>query len=441
MILLLAVAASLAIYRFLEMRAENVVGVAEPADFFRSDSERLTRLGRVALPPHSSGAGEWSQWRGQNRTAVSQEKLSSDSWSSGGPRRLWSVAGGAGHSSIAVGSGRAFTLVQAQDEEAAICLEAATGRRLWTTRWTSRFEETSAGVGPHATPTVADGRVYTVGSTGQFHCLDATSGAVLWRHDLLQEFGRSQPQYGVSVNPLVEGDLVIVQPGARGAAIAAFDRRDGRRIWNAGDDPDGYSSPMAATIAGQRQIVFLTGESVMGSDVRDGRNLWRVPWRTNGDYNIATPVIVQDYVFVSSGYGKGCALLEITRDAKGSFEARPVYEHPRMRNQFSTCVLWGDHLYGFDDSFLVCMEFRTGKIRWKERGFGKGSLIAADGKLIVLGEEGKLALVEARPDGYRELSSSRVSTTRCWASPSLSGGLLFIRDQESIQCFDLRPSK
>jgi outer membrane protein assembly factor BamB len=245
------------------------------------------------------------------------------------------------------------------------------------------------------------------------------------------------------VNPLVEGDLIIVQPGAgQGKSIAAFDRWDGRPVWRAGNDPGGYSSPMAATIAGLRQIVFMSGESLSASDVRDGRILWSVPWMNAQKLNVATPVLTQKDVFVSSGYGKGCALLEVTRSPGGDFSAKPVYESLRMRNQFSTCVLLGDHLYGFDENFLACMEFRTGKITWKERGgFGKGCLIAADGKLIVLGENGNLALVEARPDVYRELASGRISTSRCWALPSLAGGLLFVRDQETVQCFDLRSSK
>jgi len=179
----------------------------------------------------------------------------------------------------------------------------------------------------------------------------------------------------------------------------------------------------------------------MGADVRDGRVLWRFPWKTQGDYNVATPLVAQDYVFVSSGYGKGCALLELTRDAQGVFAARPVYEHNRMRNVFSTSVLAGEHLYGFDEQFLACLEFRTGRILWKQRGAGRGSVIAADRQLVVLGEEGTLALVEASPAGYREISSAKISTTRCWALPALSEGRLFVRDQESIQCFDLGSSR
>jgi outer membrane protein assembly factor BamB len=237
------------------------------------------------------------------------------------------------------------------------------------------------------------------------------------------------------------GRVIVLTRSAGGGSMAAFDPTDGRPLWTAGGAAEGYSSPVAATLAGSPQILGMTGESILAVAPEDGRVLWTYPWVTWLGINAATPIVAGNYVFVSSGYGKGCILLEIVREEGGGFRALPVYEHNRMRNQFSTSVLYRDAIYGFDEEFLACMELRSGKIRWKTRGFGKGSLVAADGRLLVLGEAGRLALVEATPEAYRELATCTVSQSRCWTAPSLAGGRLFIRDQDSIQCFSVGPEQ
>jgi outer membrane protein assembly factor BamB len=411
---------------------------------YAGDPTSLERLSVAPLsaPTAPSAPGDWPQWRGPNRDGISTETGLLTTWPPTGPRVLWKVAGGPGHSSFAVADGRVCTLFQDGAAEVILCLDAASGKELWRHRSPGQFFEQYAGTGPHATPAIVDGRVYTVGATGMFHCLDAASGKVLWSHDLLQKFQAPAPDYGVSFSPLVEGDLVFTMPGGpAGGAIAAFDRRDGRLVWKALNDQPGYSSPVAATIGGKRQIVFLTGESLVGVGPEDGRLLWQYPWITHAHCNIATPIVVGSYVFVSSGYGKGCALLEITANATGAFAARPVYQHNRMRNHFSTCVLYNDHFYGFDEAYLVCMELRTGKVLWKQRGFQKGSLLVADGRLIVLGENGVLALAEAGPEQYREQATCTISQSKCWAMPVLTQGKLYVRDQENIMCLDLVKSE
>jgi outer membrane protein assembly factor BamB len=251
----------------------------------------------------------------------------------------------------------------------------------------------------------------------------------------------------MSFPPLIEGELVITMPGGPdGNSIAALDRQDGKLVWKALDDRAGYSSPVAATIAGRRQVVILTAESVVGLAPEGGKLLWKYPWPLFKDCNVATPIVVGDYVFISSGYSKGCALLHITpspppplpEGAKGEeFTATPVYEHNRMRNHFSTSVLYQDHLYGFDDFFLVCMELRSGKVLWKKRGFGKGSLMVADGRLLVLGDNGLLALAETSPEKYTERSSCKILQGKCWTMPVLADGKLFVSDEQEILCLDV----
>ena len=397
---------------------------------YRLDPEWMARL-RTA-----SDSADWPQWRGPNRDGVSGSKLAETPWPSDGPPRRWKVPGGPGHSGIAVAGDRLYTMLQEGEEEIVLCLDAATGATRWRFSARAKFVEPSGGPGPRATPAVFDGCVYTLGGTGLLHALDGATGAILWRRDLVRDFGGRIPEYGFASSPLIEGDLVIVQPGAPEASVAAFDRKDGRRVWATGKDPAGYSSPVAATIAGRRQIVALTGAAVVGIDARHGRILWSHPWTAS--HNIVTPVVDGDRVFVSSGYGKGCTLLRIAADP---WTVTPVYVSTKMKSQLSTPVLDRGSLYGFDDEFLVCLAFETGELRWKARGFGKGGLVAADDRLIVLGETGRLALVDATPAEFRERAAIRISETRCWAAPSVARGRLWLRDQESFSCFDIEASR
>jgi outer membrane protein assembly factor BamB len=345
-----------------------------------------------------------------------------------------------------VAGGRAYTLLQDGEQETVLCWDAANGREIWRFPYAANYEN-SYGSGPRATPTVDGDRVYTVGATGLLHCLEAATGKKLWEHDLLGEFHASNLSWGVSFSPLVEGNLLLTNPGGPdGNSLAAFDKQSGRLVWKALDDAAGYSSPIAVTAAGTRQIIFFTGKGVASVAPADGKLYWHTTWETSYGVNAATPIFFQaraadqvhDYLFISSGYGKGCAVLEIIRKADGTPGVKLVYEHNRMRNQFTTSVRLGNHVYGIDEADLVCMDVRSGKVSWKQRGVGKGSLIASDGHLIVLSETGDLALVQATPEGYRELTSFQIFNSKCWTPPTLAHGRLYVRDEEEIVCLDLR---
>jgi outer membrane protein assembly factor BamB len=281
-------------------------------------------------------------------------------------------------------------------------------------------------------------RVYAVGPTGIFHCLRADSGQKVWRHDLLQEFQGRTPRYGVAFSPLVDGDMVYATPGgSQGNSIVAFDKRTGRLVWKALDDPMGYSSPLLVTAAGVRQLLCFTNTALVSLSPTTGQLYWRYPWAPENGFNIATPVAFGNYVFISSAYNKGCALLEIAAEADGSLRPHRVYEHNRLRNYFSSSVRHGEYLYGFDQKDLVCMKVRTGEIVWREkagRTLGKGSLLIADGRLIILGEPGMLVLADATPAGYRPRASFRVSDNKCWTVPALADGKLYVRDESQIVC-------
>lgn len=388
----------------------------------------------------AKASGDWPQWRGPHRDGVSAETGLLATWPESGPTLLWEQPVGKGYSSLAIAAGRVFTLMQDGPNESAICWDAATGAELWRFSYPAKYRN-AYGDGPRATPTVDGDRVYVVGATGIMHCLKThprdRAGEMIWRHDLLDEFGAANLQWGVSFSPLVHDGLVYSNPGGPdGKSMAALDKLTGKLRWQAGDEQAGYSSPVAAVIAGRPQVVFFTAAGLVGLTPDRGEVLWRFSWETSYGANVATPIVVRDYIFVSSGYNRGCAVVRIDKSGP-EFRASRVYENKNMRNHFSSSVFFKDHVYGFNETLLTCLEFRTGKVKWKQRGLDKGSLLIADGALVILGEDGKLALADAVPDGYREKASFQVSQERCWTMPALANGRLYIRDQHKVRCLDV----
>jgi len=411
----------------------------------QEDPQRLQELQTALLNIQPTPVGfDWPQWRGPNRDGISLEKNLLTAWPTKGPAILWEQPTGEGFSAPSVAGNRVFLIVQdpqSPKDEAVVCWDADSGNEIWRFRYPARFDE-DFGNGPRASPTVDGAVVYTVGGTGIMHCLkvepDTAKGEVVWKHDLLTKFGAANLRWGVSFSPLVVGDLVYTMPGGpRGGSLAAFHKRNGKLAWQNLDDTAGYSSPVHVTLAGVEQIVFFTERGLVGVMPDDGQLLWRFDWETNYGCNVATPIVVNDYIFISSGYGKGCAVVKIEK-RDGKLTANQVYANTRMRNHFSSSVFWKDHVYGFNDAILTCLEFRTGTMKWRHSGFEKGSLMIADNHLIILGEHGMLALAEATPDEYREVASTQISRERCWTMPVLANGRLYVRDESKLRCLDLR---
>jgi outer membrane protein assembly factor BamB len=433
---LLLVGCGLIVWRFL---LPSWFGFVDPGLFDELQNANLD--GPVTPTSHQDGqpvAKDWPQWRGPYRDGLSRETGLLKEWPKDLAKlKVWEQPTGVGYSALAVAAGRAYTIVQDRDDEAVVCWDAETGKELWRFRYPCKYEN-SYGSGPRATPTVEGEVLYAVGATGILHCLKVQSGEKVWRRDLLDDFKAENLRWGVAFSPLIEGDRLFVMPGGPdGNSIAALDKHTGKTLWKALDDPAGYSSPFGATLAGQRQILFFTGAGLVGVTPDTGKLLWRFDWETQYGCNIATPIVAGDYVFISSGYNRGCAVLKIEASG-GTFQAKRVYENRKMRNHFSSCVLFKDHLYGFDDSVLSCLEFRTGTVKWKQNGFGKGSLTIADGHLIVLSEQGTLVLAEATPAAYREVSRLTVADEQCWTVPVLANGRLYIRNETRALCLDLR---
>jgi outer membrane protein assembly factor BamB len=411
-------------------------------DYTRHDRAQLQVLSTQPLVVHHAPSNDWPQWRGPQRDGVSTEIGLLAQWPSGGPPLLWENPIGEGHASIAVAKERLFTMLRQGEREAVVCWDARTGNEIWRCEYPCDYQN-DHGSGPRSTPAVDGDCVYAVGANGMMHCLkaftDQPGGEIVWKKDLSREFHAETPKWGVSFSPLVEGDRVFIQPGGpNGGSLAALDKRTGKILWSQCDDPASYSSPIAATLHGERQMLFFTANRLVSLDPGTGSQLWDYAWPSDQQCNIATPIVVHDYVFISSGYGPGCAVLKINK-ANDTWSAALVYSHRRMRNHFSICVRHDDCLYGFDHGVLTCMNFRTGEIRWKTRGFDKGSLLLVNDRLIVYGETGILAMAEATPEAYRETARFEFATQGpCWSVPVIANGRLYVRAPNKLACFDVR---
>jgi outer membrane protein assembly factor BamB len=412
------------------------------------DPERIAELEKAKLGESAIGLvgatdAVWPQWRGPKRDGISLETDFLVEWPKEGPPKLWEHSVGAGYSSMAVANGRVCTMMQDGDNEVVVCWDAVSGKEVWRFAYPASFKEPH-GDGPRSTPTMEGNRIYTVGATGVMHCLevDPTGNKVksVWSKNLVEEYDASVPQWGVAFSPLILDDLVYAVPGGPGACLVALNKNTGQEVWKALDDAMGYSSPIAATLAGRKQVVFFSGQAIAGLDPKTGAILWRHPWTTSYNNNISMPLVAGDYVFVCSGYGTGCGVLKIEAGISDQLEASLVYSNNKLQNHFPSSVLYEDHVYGFDNHVLTCLAFRTGQVKWKSRVFPeKGALFVAGGHLIVLGGDGLLGIGKASPDEFKAISTMQVSKqSPCWVTPVLANGLLFVRDKSKLICLDLR---
>jgi outer membrane protein assembly factor BamB len=409
---------------------------------------RLLTIGFIFLATSAGGpalAEDWPCWRGPRHDGISRETGLLTAWPKDGPRQLWKAELSGGFSAVVVADGRLYTQTKEKNQEIVVCLDAATGRDLWRYRYDCDYAAhptfTGGGrpksrTGPRATPTVDGDHVFTVGATGILLCLEAKTGKPVWQQDFLKIAGRKCPSHGYNACPLVVGDHVYVQPGGpNGRSLAALDKHDGRIVWQALDDPIGYGTPIWVQAGGHPEVIFFTGAGAVGVAPEDGHLLWRYPWNTRYDLNIATPIYADGKVFVSSNYGTGGAVFRLKAG-----EPETLWKAKSMQNHFSTSVLYGGHLYGSSEARLRCVDFETGTIKWDKVGLSRSSLVVADGHLIILGEQGQLVLAKLTPDAYTPVSQCQVfdEGTLTWTVPVVSGGRLFVRCENALVALDLR---
>jgi outer membrane protein assembly factor BamB len=393
----------------------------------------------LSVPVSNQSATDWPQWRGPNRDGKSAETGLLTTWPSAGPPLAWKAGGaGTGYSSISTAAGKLFTVGSRGGTEYIHAFDLATGKKLWEAANGAEYSN-DRGNGPRSTPTIDGSRLYVMGASGDLTCVETAAGKRVWSVNVLKQFGGENIRWGLSESPLVLDDRVLVRPGAPGASIAAFDKNTGKVIWKTGSDRSSYSSAVLQRVGNIDQAVYFTYDRVIGVDVKDGRVLWEYSKVANRVANIATPVVKDNFVFLSSDYGTGAALLKLDASG-GSVTATEVYFTQEMRNHHSSSILVGDHLYGFSSAILTALRFADGVTAWKDRSVGKGSLVFADGHLYLFSENGVVGLAEATPAGYREKGRFTIQQAGLptWAHPVISGGRLYIRDQDTVYAYNVK---
>lgn len=379
---------------------------------------------------------DWPQFRGPQQNGVSLEKGLLRSWPESGPKVLWKKPIGSGFSTVAVVGDALYTMAVEGENETAYRLRESDGEVVWRVPLGPVFPEVF-GNGPRATPTVEKDVVYMLAAPGRLHALKTQDGTRLWEVDLTKEFGTAPPTRGFSSSPLIDGDLLLLETGGTdGKAVVALDKTTGKIRWSALNGKPGYVTPLAVTIDGVRQYVFVrTMDGEIISFLPDGTVHWRYPWKGGA---IASPLfLAPNRIFASATDDVGAVLLEIGK-ADGKATVKEVWNSRVMKNHFSSPVLYEGHIYGFDNASLKCIVAATGEQKWVQRGYGKGSLIAADGLLYILSDQGELILAEATPEAFREKGKVKLLEGKTWTAPVLAHGRLYLRDEDEMVVLDVR---
>jgi outer membrane protein assembly factor BamB len=388
--------------------------------------------------PAPGASADYPQFLGPTRDAVLPGPRLARDWSARPPRLLWRQPIGAGWSAFAVAGGVAVTQEQHGDDEEVVAYDAASGRRLWRHSDRARYDTVIAGAGPRATPTIRDGRVFTVGATGILNALRLENGERLWSHRLLEENGSSNLSWGTSGSPLLDGDRVVVSAGGReGRSLVAYRADTGEAVWTTGHDQQSYSSATIATLAGRRQLLILNGATVAGHDASTGALLWEKPWPAEQP-NVAQPLpLPGDRVLFSAGYGVGSKLYQIAAAADGSLSATLLWESPRLKAKFTNVFFHDGFLYGLDDGVFTCLDPGDGQRKWRDGRYGHGQAILVGGLFLIQTEEGELVLVEPSPEGLKELTRFTDFEGKVWNPPALAGNRLYVRTDREAAAFEL----
>jgi outer membrane protein assembly factor BamB len=464
--------------QFVELRGTNVSLKLENGQVIQvalenlsSDDRKLARQAAKASKPKPAdrpvvnasnddagtttnvATSDWTQWRGPNRDGISSETGLLQSWPDGGPPVAFQSEGlGSGFSSVAIAAGRLFTMGKFGDETRLLALNANDGNLLWQT------PVGNGGDGPNCTPTVDGDLVYAVSFAGDLLCAEASTGNVVWRTSFPNDFGgRMMSSWGYSESPLVDGDHLIVTPGAPNAALAALEKKTGRVVWRtpmpanpgqAGQDGAGYSSVVISHARGVKQYIQFMGRGIISVDAKTGQFLWGYNRIANGTANIPTPIVSDDLVFCSSGYDDGgSALLRVT-GARNQLSVSEVWykRANELQNHHGGMILLGDHVFmghGHNNGFPVCFDLKTGRDRWRPgRGAGTGSaaITYADGRFYFRYENGTMALIDTSADDYFERGRFRIAINngQSWPHPVVSDGKLYLRDQHQLIVYNIR---
>lgn len=403
---------------------------------------RYTLLTLTCLMAAISLAADWPQFLGPQRNSTSTETGLLQTWDAKGPPVLWQKEVGEGFSAPVVAAGRLILFHRVGDEEIVECLDAANGKEVWKRRESTNYSDPlGKGDGPRSTPLIDDKHVYTLSPGGRLLCLELAGGKKIWQRELLQDYRVPRSYFGVGTSPILERGHLLVNVGGREAGIVAFDKDSGKEAWKATQDGASYSSPIAADLDGVRHVVFFTRLGIVSLDPANGHVRFHKRWRSRMDasVNAATPLVVGDALFFTACYETGAILVRAKKDG-----IEELWSNDRSLScHFSTPVYHNGFLYGFDGrqesgTEFRCIEAKTGQVRWRKEGFGCGSMILAEGNLIVLSENGELVLVECKSDKYREKARAAVLTGPCRAHMALANGRLYARDSRKLVCWNLK---
>lgn len=387
-------------------------------------------------------ASDWPQFLGPHRDGSTDAFDLLNPWPAEGPPRVWAKDIGQGFSGPVVAGGRVILFHRVDNQEVVAALDPTSGDELWSFAYRTRYrDDFGFDEGPRATPLVAEGKVYTLGAEGDLHALDLETGNKIWGRNIRVDYKAPKGFFGVAASPLLSGGRLLINVGAPGAGVVAFDPDTGEESWKATDDPASYSSPTEALIDGHHRAVFLTREGLVVLDPTTGDVSYTHPWRArlNASVNAATPLIRGQEIFLSSSYQTGAILFRVEDGQLTEIWS----SDDSLSNHYNTSIEHDGFLYGIhgrqeEGAELRCVEWATGQVRWTKAGFGCASLIRVGEQLLALTESGELVLFSATPDAYREAARARVLDRPVRAAPALADGKLYARDERKLICLDLK---
>lgn len=381
------------------------------------------------------------QFLGPDRNAVVRGVRLARDWNARPPQLIWRKDVGTAWSSFAISGDLAFTQEQRGHEECVVCYRLTDGTEVWAHADPVHFDTSMGGPGPRATPTIHEGLVYAVGATGLLNCLDASTGARQWSVDILSNNDGEPIAHGLCASPLIVGETVVVCPTGRDdRSLAAYDRLNGERLWQAGRHPASYSSPQLAELFGVPQILLFTAESLDAHEPATGEFLWSFPWNNTTRVNVAQPIPNAGQpgrIFISTGYGKGSVLLQLENSPSSGWLTKELWTSRRMKTKFTSAVLFDGHVFGLDDGILQCVELASGKQRWKRGRYGHGQVLLVGDLLLIQSENGDIVLVEPSERTLVELGRYSVLTGKTWNNPALAGSRLLVRNDHEAACLEL----
>jgi outer membrane protein assembly factor BamB len=388
----------------------------------------------LIVSSNSGYSDDWPAWRGPQRNGISKETSWSPTSLNSGAKISWRKNVGKGHSSFAIKGDNLYTMGNIDDQDIVYCLETKDGSEVWQYKYACEAGNFN---GPRSAPVLDGDYVYTMSRDGQVFCLAATTGKLKWKHNVAVSEGMKIPRWGVASSPCIEDNLVLLNVGTSGVAL---DKQTGKKVWSGGTDNSSYATPVVFNSGSKKLVAMFNGKAVSVVSLETGKKIWSFPWETKYDVNAADPIISDDKMYISSGYGTGGGLLDI----KGS-KPKIIWKNKTIKSHFNSCVLIDGYLYGIDDNTgkgaVVCMEFKTGTEKWRH-GKGCEGLISANGKLIIMDKKGTLSIAEVTPISYKEISSATVLTAKAaknWTVPVLANGYIYCRNSNGdIACVDVR---